>query len=49
MFGQMQNKWQLSSSVLYTSAGYGIFNRTDKEASVGDRWQKGSFNLGARL
>lgn len=43
----MQNKWQLSSSVLYTSAGYGIFNRTDKEASVGVRWQKGSFNLGA--
>ncbi|MFR8205639.1 MAG: porin [Alphaproteobacteria bacterium] len=36
----MQNKWQLSSSVLYTSAGYGIFNRTDKEASVGVRWQK---------
>ena len=35
----MQNKWQLSSSVLYTSAGYGIFNRTDKEASVGVRWQ----------
>ncbi len=31
----MQNQWDLNFAKLYTSAGYGIFNRTDKEASFG--------------
>ena len=43
----MENKWKLNVGDLYTSAGYGLFNRTDKEASVGARWVVDNFNVSA--
>ena len=44
----MQNRWQLpDNSTLYSSFGYGIFNRTDNEMSFGLAWIKNNFNVGA--
>ena len=40
-----QKKWELGSSVLYTSLGYGLFNRTDKELSLGVTFENGNFNI----
>ena len=40
-----QHKWQLKDSILYVSGGYGIFNETDKEASIGISWEYNDFNL----
>ena len=34
----MQNRWKLPYGQLYTSMGYGIFNRTDNVWSGGVRW-----------
>lgn len=42
----MQNKWELNFADLYTSAGYGIFNRTDKEASLGLSLEKNGWSIG---
>lgn len=44
----MQNRWELpDNSTLYTSMGYGIFNRTDNEMSFGVTWVKDNFNIAA--
>ena len=42
----MQNKWQVKDTEIYTSFGYGIFNRTDKEASFGLTLIRGHWNMG---
>ena len=42
----MQNKWQIQDTEIYTSFGYGIFNRTDKEASFGLTLIRGHWNMG---
>jgi hypothetical protein len=41
----VQQKWQLDNSTLYFSGGYGIFNETDKEASIGLSWEYKNFNI----
>ncbi len=43
----MLNKWKLGSGDLYTSAAYGLFNRTDHEWAFGARWIAGGFNVSA--
>ena len=43
----LQKKWQADEWTLYTSAGYGLFNRTDKELSLGVTLEKGKFNIAA--
>lgn len=43
----MQNEWQLGETKLYTSLGYGLFNRTDKETSVGIMLVNGRWSFGA--
>ncbi len=43
----MQNKWSLGGGNLYTSAAYGLFNRTDHEWAFGARWIYGKFNVSA--
>ena len=35
----MQNKWDVGLGTLYTSAAYGLFNRTDNEWAFGLRWK----------
>ncbi len=40
-----QQKWQLDNSVLYLSLGYGIFNQTDKETSLGLSFEYKNINL----
>jgi hypothetical protein len=40
-----QKKWEFDMSRLYTSLGYGVFNRTDKELSLGVAFEKGDFNI----
>ena len=40
----VQKKWQLDEAKVYASAGYGIFNRTDKELSLGLSLEYGGFN-----
>ncbi len=40
-----QKKWQIDVAKIYTSAGYGIFNRTDKELSLGVSLEYGNFNV----
>lgn len=42
----MQNKWKIKDTEIYTSFGYGIFNRTDKEASFGITLIHGDWNMG---
>ncbi len=42
-----QKKWNLNSSNIYLSSGYGIFNKTDKEASIGIVWEYKNFNIGS--
>lgn len=41
----MQSRWKLGSGDLYTSAAYGLFNRTDNEWAFGARWVAGKFNV----
>ena len=41
----MQKKWNFGQGSLYTSLGYGLFNRTDNELSLGITWKKGNFNV----
>lgn len=43
----MLNKWKLGSGDLYTSAAYGLFNRTDHEWAFGARWIADGFNVSA--
>lgn len=43
----MQNRWKLGTGDLYTSAAYGLFNRTDNEWALGARWVVGRFNISA--
>ena len=43
----MQKKWDLGENKLYTSLGYGLFNRTDKELSVGVSLEREKFNIAA--
>ena len=43
----MKNHWKLALGDLYTSAAYGLFNRTDKEWAFGARWVVGKFNISA--
>ncbi len=43
----MQNKWTPGIGELYTSVGYGLFNRTDNEWAFGVRWQVDNFNISA--
>ena len=40
-----QKKWSFDDSDLYASLGYGLFNRTDKELSLGITLEKGNFNI----
>ena len=40
-----QKKWDLGEGDLYTSLGYGLFNRTDKELSLGITFERGNFNI----
>ncbi len=40
-----QHKYRLKDSTLYFSAGYGIFNKTDKETSLGFGLEYKNFNL----
>lgn len=42
-----QKKWQLDAHKIFLSAGYGIFNRTDKETSLGLTWEYKNFNIAA--
>lgn len=41
----VQSRWKLGSGDLYTSAAYGLFNRTDNEWAFGARWVVGKFNI----
>jgi len=41
----LQKKWDLNNSTLYTSAGYGLFNGTDNEYSLGITWEYKNFNI----
>lgn len=41
----LQKKWNLDTSTLYASAGYGLFNRTDNEFSLGITWEYKNFNI----
>ncbi len=41
----LQKKWQLCHSKFYTSLGYGIFNETDKELSIGLTFEYNNFNI----
>lgn len=41
----VQKKWQLDETKVYASGGYGIFNRTDKELSLGLTVECGNFNI----
>lgn len=43
----LQKKWQIESHRIFVSAGYGIFNKTDKETSVGLTWEYQNFNIAA--
>ncbi len=40
-----QKKWSFDEGDLYVSLGYGLFNRTDKELSLGVALEKGNFNV----
>ena len=40
----MNNEWKSSFADVYTSVGYGIYNSTDKELSLGLTIEKGDFN-----
>ncbi|MFV0627481.1 MAG: hypothetical protein ACK5N8_09080 [Alphaproteobacteria bacterium] len=41
----MNNEWETGFGKILTSAGYGVFNRTDKSMSVGAGFEKGNFNV----
>lgn len=41
----LQKKWNIGGWKMYNSLGYGIFNRTDKELSLGIALEKGGFNI----
>ena len=41
----VQSRWKFGSGDLYTSAAYGLFNRTDNEWAFGARWVVGKFNI----
>ncbi|MDR1693692.1 MAG: porin [Lactobacillaceae bacterium] len=43
----MHNEWELDFADIYTSAGYGLFNRTDKELSLGLTLVKGGWTAAA--
>ncbi len=42
--GGLQKKIKYNDNIFYTSLGYGIFNRTDKELSLGLSWEYKNFN-----
>lgn len=46
VFG-MHNEWEFDFADIYTSAGYGLFNRTDKELTLGITLARGGWTYAA--
>lgn len=42
----MHNEWEFDFADMYTSVGYGLFNRTDKELSLGVTLARGGWTVG---
>lgn len=42
----MHNEWDLDFADMFTSVGYGLFNRTDKELSLGVTLSRGGWTVG---
>lgn len=43
----MHNEWEFDFADVYTSAGYGVFNRTDRDISLGVTLARGGWSIAA--